>query len=273
MKIIPALKWHRLFDECEDTSTLINRTVIDIERGLNKIKVIKDSFPFSFLSGHFGLALFNSYFYKANFQERSVANAISNIKTGLDALSQANVSYSFCNGLSGILWTLKCFEKDNFINEDTLQTSTLNDLFSKGLDEMGNRNYDYLHGALGICLPALLNLNQKNSYVFLEKITQKLKETVETTTDQYKWESYNPTTQTTEFNLGLSHGMPSIIVILSLIYEANIQKDLCLKLLTGSINWLLSQKLLERSLSIFPYTVPKMETKKKELYPSRLAWC
>ncbi|MBK9108647.1 MAG: hypothetical protein IPM92_09870 [Saprospiraceae bacterium] len=72
-----------------------------------------------------------------------------------------------------------------------------------------------------------------------------------------------------KYNLGLAHGIPSILCFLSKTYAKGINKSLSKKLLDGSVNWLLKHKCNIANVSIYPEVV--YENSNNNF--SRLAWC
>jgi hypothetical protein len=92
--------------------------------------------------------------------------------------------------------------------------------------------------------------------------------------DGIKWGSAFPVfenqrTGLKSYNLGLSHGIPSIIRILVYIYQAGICLSICRELIEGSIHWMLNQKLEKNSPSRYPTAI----IQGIEPLASRTAWC
>lgn len=108
----------------------------------------------------------------------------------------------------------------------------------------------------------------------LEKIVTYIYLNAETEGGDIKWAnirtlSHPVKTNHKEYNLSLSHGIPSIISFLSLAYKYGMPTDTCMYLLKDCINWLLKQKLQKQALSIFQ----TMFWKGIGYQKSRLAWC
>jgi lantibiotic biosynthesis protein len=71
-------------------------------------------------------------------------------------------------------------------------------------------------------------------------------------------------------NFGLSHGLPSVIVILTQIYQSNVINSNKIKpLIISALSHLLSYKNNNED-SLFP---TKFKEKERIIYDSRLAWC
>ena len=96
----------------------------------------------------------------------------------------------------------------------------------------------------------------------------------ETDNQLIKWKSEifgTADERTTVYNLSLSHGMASIVAILSKILARGINKEKTEKLLRGVINYILSNQFdIKNSLSYFPNSISLEGDKGPQ---SRLAWC
>ncbi len=84
------------------------------------------------------------------------------------------------------------------------------------------------------------------------------------------WESQDYLSGQKEINLGLAHGIPSILVILSNIYRSNGDKEILTDLIEPGIGFLqkFSKKKIN-SVSRFPTRI----IDGKGIWPSRMAWC
>lgn len=225
----------------------------------------------SLLCGESGMVLYNFVCGQTITLDRFYEDANNKL---IEILSQQNkiAHYSFCIGVAGFFWAYNFFIKNNFINTGINITHNYINLFKISIGELKQNNYDYLHGSLGICLNALENIDE-NAQQYLNEVINILSINADKNLYGISWKSIEFESKTEMYNLGLSHGLPSIITIISYIYEAGIAKEKCLELLQGSINWLLQQKLPEGSLSIFPYSVPVEKPENYQPAPSRLAWC
>lgn len=225
----------------------------------------------SILEGKIGLAILNFTF----------GNFVKNLKLKERTYSQilrfihspCNVeTHTFCNGLSGISWAIDLMINQEWLDIENPYSYLHKDIYNISIELSKQRDYDYLHGSLGICLNALENLD-RDAETYLKKVIDILIANADKNSNGIAWQSIEFESQIPTYNLGLSHGIPSIIAIVSYIYEAEIAKDKCLELLNGSIYWLLLQKLPKNSLSVFPYTVPVDKPENYLPAPSRLAWC
>lgn len=157
-------------------------------------------------------------------------------------------------------WSFRRKDKiSDIISDDIINllinVSTL--YFKKG-------DYDYLHGGLG---PAVCFLNQANSIKErqgLKNILNLLGEIIEI---KHRAFPFKNEFKFTGSDLGLSHGISSIVSILVRAIECNMSNERCEKLLNETLNWIISKRH-ESGLSLYPNFITDQKP-----YNSRLAWC
>ena len=185
--------------------------------------------------------------------------------------------FSFSNGLAGIGWALEYLEQKGYINYNTnILLEDFDFALSNVLElEMKKGNYDFLHEALGMVLYFIHRI-QKNENLskVLQKFVVQLNELGERqTTGTIKWISViDHEKQKMGYNLSLSHGMSSIAVILSKLYDIKeIDQEMIRNLLQGCVNYILEQEIDKNKYgSYFPsFALESME----QLHGSRLGWC
>ncbi len=251
--------------------TLINNKLVEIH---NIIADRKNNSHYGLLGGSLGEVLFLFYFGELIRKENVAVIATQRLEDTIKTInSSKNVLFSFGNGISGLLWVMyhlnKCsyltFDINNFNKYDRLIKETMNDKLTIGL-------YDYLHESLGMYLMFLSrNDNDPEILDFVCKM-----DTIKINCDLNMgigWEYYLRSADRMVINLGMSHGLSSIIAILSKGYKVN-SNSLTKELIIESIKCLLSAKSSTQNNSIFPNHVFKnakpISNKSSE---SRLAWC
>ncbi len=147
-------------------------------------------------------------------------------------------------------------------------------LYQYMIKEIKKGNYDYLHNAGGIALYFLSRKPNPHSEKYLTEYVNILAEHSEKESQTLKWKSEvfgKDKDRIRVYNLSLSHGMASIVAILSKIYKRAINKEKTAQLLNGAINYLLSKQFdITQSLSYFPNSIlPNGDMGNS----SRLAWC
>ncbi len=268
------------------TDTLVEEKKAILESKLKDIDIIikteyKKEEQLGVLSGLSGIALFQFYYSK-------YLDTDSNADVGVDIISNSiekiNDGYSFptfCTGIAGLGWTLDHLEQEDFIDldSDSLLSEFDEYLKKKMLSDFNNHNFDFLHGGIGYAFYFLNRYRNTTSTVLKEKYTKILFEFVnllETSSEKdgenkIKWKSVlNIETKEKGYNLSLSHGISSIIGILTKLYEHDVFKTSTEHLLKGAINYVLSLENEDEKFCVFPNSKTLDGTISKK---SRLAWC
>ena len=186
----------------------------------------------------------------------------------LNKLNNSSISYTYSRGLAGI----GCFfchikEKHLIPIEDHGFFEETDTILYKYLEcNIRFDNYDFLHGYLGIAQYFLMRRKVKPIKLILKLLGESA---IFEEDKSVKWKSNS--TGNLGYNLGLSHGMASIIVILSKVVAQNIDIHIANPLLKGSIKFLLNNKFSsQKKISIFPNVCFDDDRETKN---SRLAWC
>lgn len=266
-----ANKWKPLINDTERC-----KHIFEIIESISSFLYRKD-FKFfknnySLFDGTAGVALFYAYYSKLSQRENLLKKAVEIIENSVDAIPLATMSFPLSSGFTGITWTMQHLVQNNFIDTD------LDDLF-KELDEiivreseicLKNNFYDYMHGGLGYVL-YFGKKGNKNIEILTRAFHLLRDNAVQLHQGLIKWPSDflikfpdELGNDKKEFNLGLSHGNPSIVMMLCKLYKIGVEKQMCKKLIEGSMRWLYSNKRDE--LSLYPY----VEGDKRQ---SALAWC
>lgn|GEM_PF-1288896 len=180
---------------------------------------------------------------------------------------------SYATGLAGIREVLHYLATMNMISKSeggALKTALpLLEDFTR--DRFRAGDYDLFHGGMGAFPKAKGERREKKEKGEGEGrkeeagMEQYLINIAHEEGDTVFWESRNPKTGVTEVNLGLAHGMPSILLMLSAGNQGK-----CSALVEKGMNYLLSCKLDKSSNgSVFPHRI----INGKPDQPGRLAWC
>lgn len=234
------------------------------------------------LAGLSGLALFQ--FYCSKFLNRD-----SYADTGLAILTQCldhiNNGYhipTYCTGIAGMGWILEHLKAHDFIEVDANDRLAELDayLYAVMTDNLSHKDYDFLHGGIGYGYYFLKRYQHTKSNDLKQRYSDYLSASVtylsnfaETDGETVKWTSADKVSGEKRYNLGLSHGIPSIVNYLSRLYVFEDFKSKTEKMLRGAIHYMLSiQSHNLNDFSLFPNWVKKgknQNTREK----SRLAWC
>ena len=202
------------------------------------------------------------------------------------ALTMVNNGFSipsFAAGIAGIRFSLKYLSLRGYISES--DGSTLDEL-GPYLDKFAEQrfaigDYDLLHGALGMYLHEQRYPQEDaeiapNDLVIPAKaqpeagtpsLTTILNNLAIVPSPGYRaWQARHPQTGTPEINLGLAHGIPSVLWMLSRQPQSYIRDNL----LSCGVDYLLSCRMNDTSNgSLFPHRI--MDGVPDQ--PGRLAWC
>ncbi len=253
---------------------------IEISDKINEIALTLKSFinkdNISLFSGSAGVALFLNFYSKFTNNEEFTVNSISIISDIFDQINHGNLYSTFAGGTAGVGWLIEFLSQNDFIEVDANEIiGELDDyLYSTMVKEMGQNNFDYLHAAGGIALYFLKRKSLSKSEYYINNFIDLLEKSSLRENNSCKWasEMFSGSNKKIDvYNLSMSHGIASIIAILSKVYVREINKEKVYKLLTGAINYVLNNQLdTNNSLSYFPDSVLIDGKKGKE---TRLAWC
>ncbi|MFV0329282.1 MAG: lanthionine synthetase C family protein [Dysgonomonas sp.] len=224
-------------------------------------------------SGEFGVLLFLYHYSRYRNDPRYINIAESYTERLLNVLGDKIYIHTFCDGVSGVLFLFDYLKRMEFINIDISETKgLLEDYIIRGMrNDMKSKNYDFLHGVLGI---GYYFLKTKSNNDIVMEVIDYLHATAEinSTTKTAKWESLiDPDAAFRGYNISLAHGMAGIILFLCKSIEQKNQHTRVRELLEQSINYILKQKIdCKEYGSYFPsFSIESS----KELCGSRLAWC
>lgn len=248
----------------EVNSKLLN-TIDQIAFRLNSYE---SDFGAGLIAGDSAAALFFSYYKRFSNREEFSQSAQQKIDEILDRLVNYEGDYdtSFGYGLAGIGWLFQHLLKVN----PELDEVEIPDDFRKliawsTIESINQKNYDFFVGAVGRALffysDSNAEIKNKLLFDFLSRFPEL---SVRQESNGLSWFSSGDE----DCNLGLSHGIASIIVLLSKLLHSGINTANTTRLLDGTITYLLSlQSNRSDSLSVFPNTSESIG------YNSRLAWC
>ncbi len=228
------------------------------------------------MGGTSGIALFLFHYSQYFEKEQPSDYACNLIEEIFEKIENGETYPTFAGGLAGLGWLIEHLSQNDFLELDTNETiSVLDDfLYQYMINEIKQSNYDYLHNAGGVALYFLSRKSNPQSKKYLEEYVNILAEHSEIDHQSLKWKSEilgKEDERIKVYNLSLSHGMASIVAILSKILKQGINKSKTEQLLKGAINYILSNQFdINKSLSYFPSSITLNGDKGTQ---SRLAWC
>jgi lantibiotic biosynthesis protein len=234
-------------------------------------KTIKEgTHPAGLYGGHAGMALFYSYYGLVSENKSHIVKANEILYQVFEQMASQDAGFSFGDGLSGIGWLLAHLHELGLADFDAdYMLSDLDEqIFDTLLQLAYIQNYDFIYGGMG----CLKYLQKRNFFAAnkpaLDKFLQLLRQNAICKGDALGWFFFNVVTGQVEkkINLGLSHGMPSIPLLLSKINVHYSEPGS--QLIFGAM------RLLEKShgsyidsIASYPYEYPPGKNR------SRMAWC
>jgi len=232
------------------------------------------------LSGLSGIALFKFYYSKFLDKDNNDTGSIL-LEQSIQKINEGYSMGTFCSGIAGMGWVINHLKKEEFIDLDNDDMFLVVDeyLFDQMKTALNIGHYDFLHGGIGYAFyflsryestdSALLKENYKR---YLLSFLELLEKSSEKSKHSYKWISKIGLEGNKKgYNLSLSHGISSIIGILTKLSKHKEFEEIATKTLQGAITYILQyQNPNKQDSSLFPNVVFANETYE---YKSRLAWC
>nr|WP_297169240.1 lanthionine synthetase LanC family protein [uncultured Dysgonomonas sp.] len=235
----------------------------EIKNGLLKSS---PSIHMGLFGGKVGELLFLLSYYELTDNQEVIEYIYNELDRGISNINFDEIGYSFSHGVSGIGWFIDLMNKKKLISSksDDVFEEIDSIIFHRSLNDLSLGNYDYLSGGLGAMLYFLKKEIPPKAYI--ERYIETIDLIKEVECDNF---FIYENKKRESCNLGLSHGIPSIIAILIIAYEKKILPELSLNLINGFVNYLLKniQDLKKKGDTYFLYS-----TASKNI-PTRLAWC
>lgn len=218
------------------------------------------------MGGLTGCALFK-YNYSINLKEGEMDDCISIIEKSFTSLNESiknkETNWTYAGGIAGFAYAINYLERELKISIEgfaEFETYCKKIIYERALAYFEKDNYDYFHGGIGMLY--YLIYSEFDSQLVNQLSSKFISRAIEVDNDRICWKSIN-NNNLVEYNLGLSHGMASIISILTKLYENG--NTHCYSLISKLLSYYREQTL-KNQISIFP-------AKANIAVGSRLAWC
>ena len=252
----------------------LNKKIEDLKEVFSSFEVNRFHNKVSLLAGLPGISIFLYQLFRFTKDDKWKEMADNALERAFESVENDMVINTFCNGLSGLAWSINYLENQSLIDYSAAELfEDIEGLIQqKSLSELNNFEYDFMHAGSG---PAIYFIERENASPYLEGVVEALNATAEKGDFGVRWaHDYHRRLKGIqevhcEYNFGLSHGMPSIISILCLIHEKGIKQELCEELILGCVKYIASNKLSGDFHSLYP----SGEYENKAENGSRLAWC
>lgn len=227
------------------------------------------------LSGSAGmvLALFYAHQTIGDTKYKQKADKVLDVLS--ERISDCMIS-SHCNGLAGVGWVFQHLNDKGWLQTDTnILLEDFDVVLAKiMLHYLSKRQIDFLHEASGIAFYFFSRHHDNQAAIQVLKCYMTLMHDIaEKNDNSIKWETILDHKKHEEgYNISLSHGMSSIVSILSKLYSIEDLKSPRLKnMITNSVNYILAQEIdVQKYGSFFPSVALESSS---EIQGSRLAWC
>ncbi len=200
------------------------------------------------LTGKSGVALLLFYYSRLVNDKTYAKDAGDLIIDAFHSIKEGFNFPTFCDGLSGFAWTVEHLVQNGFISrKDVPFLDDLDEvLYKQMLKQIKNAEYDFLHGAIGIGVYFLDRAEEtKKCIEYLDELIYELdRQSITNKNGSIKWECVTDLENgAIGCNIGLAHGMASIIAFLAKYVEFVNNQKKALVLLNGAVKYVLSQRL------------------------------
>lgn len=220
------------------------------------------------LSGQTGIIIFCSHYLKEYPDSKKAEILDSYMNIYFDRLTSGVEMFTYCSGLAGILDGLRYMNETKLIDVDfsDIENNYVAFLQKFALQSIADINYDYLHGALGV-----IKYFHDDS-VFVNEALVLLEQMAEKEGDSYKWKSRTGMERTVGYNIALSHGISSIVAVLSQLNSSSINLEVRNRIITNACNYILSQEIAPLTYGCY-FPSMSLENSSETILRSRMAWC
>jgi hypothetical protein len=279
-------KWAPLLEDEEAAEA--EGSVLEVADALSGEEWAPERLHFGLAGGNAGQAiLYDELFHRwprPEFRSRRDGHWAA----AIDGLAQAEyIRPNLYSGFTGVGWATvllrsvaECVDDGN--GGGALAEDESHEELEEGLLEFLGcvptpADYDLINGPSGWGLYALERWPHPRAVRALELIVDFFEERAEKVPQGYRWwtsQELLPEWQRERapngyYNLGLSHGIPGICVLLSQAHQRGIRPRVAAALLEGAVDWILAQRIPGASGLSFPSSVVDGQ----QPMPSRVAWC
>ncbi|MFA6275597.1 MAG: lanthionine synthetase C family protein [Pedobacter sp.] len=232
--------------------------------------------PMGLLGGKLGIALFFMEYSRFRGSDEYLEKGVGLIEQVFSETAFEIDNFSFYYGMSGLGWLMEYCNEQGFLEADTSEIFKQNEemLYKRMVFELSRGHYDFLVGGLGIFLYFLAKPESEKVNAWLTHGVDLLEDLSIKEGNLISWpdcDFINLQQIQGQRNLGLSHGVPSILVVLCKAYHSGIDPKRTHRLISMTTDYLLSLSNGDfEDGAIFPsFHIPGTEPERN----SRLGWC
>lgn len=197
---------------------------------------------------------------------------IDNYFEQLSGITIAEVNHTFCTGKSGINWFYNFLYRNGSVDEEDLDLLCFdNELLLKlAVQDMDKDNYDFLHGTIGTAYAMLYNFKTAYTPYFVTIFGQleRLMNNERNMIPDFDYKTKKLVDG--RVNLGLAHGIPSVLKFCMQCYSQGVCKDQAKAMALKVIDFLKSNVNTDTTHCYFAYVSGNAE---ENAVQSRMAWC
>lgn len=194
---------------------------------------------------------------------------IERIETLIDLASEAPY-YSFASGSLAVTYFMRLLHTADIITDediDAIEEDSIEFFLELLATCVDKKEYDLFTGLIGLGLYFL----EIQRFDTVAKIVSYIDHLKHEQNNSFFWIDHI-VKEDNICDLGLAHGLPSIISFLAECYRQNCEKETCEKLIRGTVNFLINlYEENKNATHIFPSKINVVTGEKQQA--NRLAWC
>ena len=196
--------------------------------------------------------------------------------------TEEKISLTYCDGLLGFLHFTDYIGRLEGVEYFELDDDIVEFLSSFMFKNLEKNEPDFLHGGLGVMHYYCEKIKKLGNTKLKKKMERDILHAIDILDSQaikdsegYRWDHpvYNDERFIGKpfFNMGIAHGLPGILSVLSGVYSSGIKSEKVHHMILETYKFIISKKNTEsEGISLFQsYYVPHIHLE----YDSRLAWC
>ena len=223
-----------------------------------------------------GVLIFEATFYKYSKNEIYKKKALSLLDKLIQVLPDRELSPGFLEGFEGLFFAIYYLRKCDIIEDETLLDDLMPYLFQSLKMDIKENVYDVLHGSINK-LQYLMGSEKRNDKQVTELVynfvNSLYKHRQETEQGIFWFDEFED--EVGLVNLGLAHGITSLLVFLLRLKELNYKHPKIMVLIEGILKSLFNfkNKILGDSNFLDFYRINDKPENKEKQVGSRLAYC
>lgn len=220
-------------------------------------------------SGRMGVIVFCEHYLRAYPDPQRTELLDAYLDSFFDRLTSGMSMLTYCSGLTGVFEGLRYLNREKLLEVDysDIENNYRKSLYDFVASNLAEKNYDYLHGALGTVKYF------RDDPVLVNRALELLESSAEKNGPGYKWKSRLGVDRKFGYNIALSHGISSIVAVSSGLTTPGTDQTMRDEIITQACNYILSQQIDPQRYGCFFPSQSLENEPEQEPTCSRLAWC